>query len=123
MSIDKLVDGDAKNALVATFSGHPSLKHAVVVDTDIDVYNSEMVEWAIATRFQANEDLLVIPQARGSTLDPSADQETGLTTKVGVDATRPLTKPKEKFELATIPTSKKVAESIVELKKRLERKQ
>jgi len=40
-----------------------------------------------------------------------------------VDATRPLTKPKEKFELATIPTSKKVAESIVELKKRLERKQ
>jgi len=123
VSIEKLVDGDAKNALVATFSAHPSLKHAVVVDTDINVYNSEMVEWAIATRFQASEDLLVIPQARGSTLDPSADQETGLTTKVGVDATRPLTKPKEKFELATIPTSKKVAESIVELKKRLERKQ
>jgi UbiD family decarboxylase len=123
VSIDKLVDGDAKNALAAAFSGHPSMKHAVVVDTDIDVYNSEMVEWAIATRFQASEDLLVIPQARGSSLDPSADQETGLTTKVGIDATRPLTKPKEKFELATIPSGKKVTEAIVEFKKRLERKQ
>jgi len=123
ISIDKLVDGDAKNALAAVFSAHPSLKHAIVVDTDIDVYNSEMVEWAIATRFQASEDLLVIPQARGSTLDPSADQETGLTTKVGIDATRPLTKPKEKFEQATIPVSKKVTESIGELMKRIERKQ
>jgi len=123
ISIDKLVDGDAKNALAAAFAAHPSLKHAVVVDTDIDVYNSGMVEWAVATRFQASEDLLVIPQARGSTLDPSADQETGLTTKVGVDATRPLTKPKEKFETAIVPTAKKTAESIAELKRRLERKQ
>jgi hypothetical protein len=37
----KLVDGDAKNALAATFGAHPSLKHAVVVDTDIDVYDPE----------------------------------------------------------------------------------
>jgi len=122
LSIDKLVDGDAKNALAAAFSAHPSLKHAVVVDTDIDVYNPTMVEWAIATRFQASEDLLIIPQARGSTLDPSADQETGMTTKVGVDATRPLTKPKEKFELAKIPLSKRTGEIIDALKKRLERK-
>jgi len=122
VSITKLADGDAKNALAATFSAHPSLKHAVVVDTDIDVYDSDMVEWAIATRFQASEDLLVIPQARGSTLDPSADQETGLTTKVGVDATRPLTKAREKFERAIIPVSKRTAESIAEVKRRSERK-
>jgi 3-polyprenyl-4-hydroxybenzoate decarboxylase len=70
------------------------------------------VEWAIATRFQADEDLIVIPQARGSTLDPSADQETGTTTKLGMDATRPLTKPKEKFEQAKIPTSRKIAKII-----------
>ncbi len=122
VSIDKLTDGDAKNALMAVFSAHPSLKHAVVVDTDIDVYDLEMVEWAIATRFQASEDMLFIPQARGSTLDPSADQQTGLTTKVGVDATRPMTKPEKKFELATIPTSKKVAEALMELQKLLKRK-
>ena len=121
LSIDKLVDGDAKNALAAVFGAHPSLKHAVVVDTDIDVYDLSMVEWAIATRFQANEDLVIIPQARGSTLDPSADQETGLTTKVGVDATRPLNKPKEKFELAKIPTNKKLTETFDKLKKTVEK--
>ena len=118
LSIDKLVDGDAKNALTAAFGAHPSLKHAVVVDTDIDVYDPNMVEWAIATRFQAGEDLLFIPQARGSTLDPSADQETGLTTKMGVDATRPLTKPREKFELAKIPTDNRPSKIIEDLKKK-----
>jgi UbiD family decarboxylase len=122
ISIDKLVDGDAKNALTAAFSAHPSLKHAVVVDTDIDVFNPHEVEWAIATRFQANEDMLLISNARGSTLDPSADQETGLTTKVGIDATRPLTKPREKFELAKIPASKRTTEIIEELKKTVEKK-
>jgi len=108
--------------LTAAFSAHPSLKHAVVVDTDIDVFNPHQVEWAVATRFQADEDMLTIPNARGSTLDPSADQETGLTTKVGVDATRPLIKPREKFELAKIPASKRTTEIIEELKKTAERK-
>ena len=81
-----------------------------------------MVEWAIATRFQANEDLVMIPNARGSTLDPSADQETGLTTKVGLDATRPLIKPREKFTPAKIPPNKRISQIIDALKKTLERK-
>jgi UbiD family decarboxylase len=102
ISIEKQTEGDGKNALLAAFSAHPSLKHAVVVDTDIDIYNLEEVEWAIATRFQASEDLIIVPNVRGSTLDPSADQEMGTTTKIGIDATRPLTKPKEKFEKAKI---------------------
>lgn len=118
VSIEKQKDGDAKNALAAIFGAHPSLKHAVVVDTDIDVYNIEEVEWAIATRFQANEDMVLIPNARGSTLDPSADQETGLTTKLGIDATRPLNKPKEKFERAKIPTSKNVERIVKQLEKK-----
>jgi len=106
ISIEKQVDGDAKNALLAAFAAHPSLKHAVVVDSDIDVYNVSDVEWAVATRFQASEDLIIIKNVRGSTLDSSANQENGLTTKMGVDATRPLTKPKEKFERAKIPVNK-----------------
>jgi UbiD family decarboxylase len=118
VSIEKQKDGDAKNALAAVFGAHPSLKHAVVVDTDIDVYNMEEVEWAIATRFQANEDMVLIPNARGSTLDPSADQETGLTTKLGIDATKPLSKPKEKFEHARIPTSKNVERIVRQLEKK-----
>jgi UbiD family decarboxylase len=115
ISIEKQLEGDGKNALLAAFAAHPSLKHAVVVDSDIDVFNISDVEWAIATRFQASEDLIVIKNARGSTLDSSADQETGLTTKMGVDATRPLTKPKEKFERAKIPVSKKVEEIVHKL--------
>jgi len=60
ISIEKQTEGDGKNALLAAFSAHPSLKHAVVVDTDINVYNIEEVEWAIAT---SNE----IPSRQGPT--------------------------------------------------------
>ncbi len=111
ISVEKQLDGDGKNALLAAFAAHPSLKHAVVVDSDINVFDASEVEWAIATRFQASEDLIIIENVRGSTLDSSADQETGLTSKMGVDATKPFTKPKEKFDRARIPTSKR-AENI-----------
>jgi UbiD family decarboxylase len=107
VSVEKQLDGDGKNVLLAAFAAHPSLKHAVVVDPDIDVFDPSSVEWAIATRFQANKDLIVVNNVRGSTLDSSADQETGLTTKVGVDATRPFSKPKEKFGRAKISVAKK----------------
>lgn len=108
ISIEKQLEGDGKNALLAAFAAHPSLKHAVVVDPDINAFEASDVEWAIATRFQANEDLIVVKNARGSTLDSSADQETGSTTKVGLDATRPSAKPKEKFDRAKIPVDKHV---------------
>jgi UbiD family decarboxylase len=117
VSIEKQKNGDAKNALMAIFGAHPSLKHAVVVDTDIDVYNPVDVEWAIATRFQASKDLIIIPNARGSTLDPSANQESGETTKLGVDATRPLDRERKKFELAKIPTDERVKEIINDLRR------
>jgi UbiD family decarboxylase len=87
VSITKQREGDGKNAIMAAFSGHPSMKRVVVVDSDIDIYNDEEVEWALATRFQADRDLVVVSKARGSTLDPSSD---GLTTKMGLDATKPL---------------------------------
>ncbi len=117
ISIEKQTDGDAKNALLAAFGAHPSLKLAIVVDTDVNAYDLREVEWALATRFQAGEDLVLIPRARGSTLDPSADQETGLTTKVGMDATKPLREPKERFERAAIPIEPRAAEVIEGLRK------
>jgi len=103
VSIDKQTEGDAKNAILAAFAGHPSLKHVVVVDTDIDVNSPEEVEWAIATRFQGSRGLIVIENVRGSSLDASGDQELNLTTKVGLDATRSFLKLKEKFEKAKTP--------------------
>lgn len=119
ISIEKQSEGDGKNAIMAAFAAHPSLKHAIVVDTDIDVFNMEEVEWAIATRFHGDEDLLVIRNVRGSSLDPSSDQERELTTKVGVDATRPLHKPAEKFERAKIPETKNVKEILKKLRRKL----
>jgi UbiD family decarboxylase len=88
ISIDKRHEGDAKNAMMAAFAAHPSLKQVIVVDSDIDPDNPSEVEWAIATRFQADEDLVIIRNVRGSTLDPSSRD--GLTAKMGIDATKPL---------------------------------
>jgi len=119
ISIRKQREGDGKNALLAALAAHPSLKHAVVVDEDIDVHDSEAVEWAIATRFQADRDLIVVKNVRGSTLDPSSDQERVLTSKVGVDATKPIDKPKEKFELAKIPSTGRVEKLIESLRRHI----
>ena len=106
VSFDKFREGDPKNVLMAIFAAHPSLKHAVVVDSDIDPYDMEQVEWAVATRFRGDEDLLVIPKVRVSSLDPVSDQEKELGCKVGVDATKPLGK--EGFERPGIPVSERV---------------
>ncbi|MGQ9627654.1 MAG: UbiD family decarboxylase [Anaerolineae bacterium] len=83
---------DGRRAIWAAFQGHPSLKHVVVVDEDIDIHNPEEVEWAIATRFQADRDLVVLKDQPGSSLDPSATQIPGQkarTSKMGLDATIP----------------------------------
>ncbi|NPA48040.1 MAG: UbiD family decarboxylase [Thermococci archaeon] len=99
VSITKQHEGDGKNAILAAFAGHPSLKHVVVVDGDVDIYDDREVEWAVATRFQADRDLVVIPNARGSSLDPSAERS--LTAKWGIDATKPMGE-REKFEKVTL---------------------
>ncbi len=88
ISIKKRKEEDACIAIQKAFEAHRSLKHAVVVDDDIDVSNLEEVEWAISTRFQAKLDM-VMKEERGSSLDPSRFSG-NLTTKVGIDATKPL---------------------------------
>lgn len=96
ISINKQTEGDGKNAIMAALSAHPSLKHAVVVDTDVDVFDPQDVEYAIATRVKADRDIMIVPNVRGSSLDPVAESD-GTTTKLGVDATKSL-KTIEKFE-------------------------
>jgi UbiD family decarboxylase len=109
VSVAKFRDGDGKNVLLSVFAANPSIKHAIVVDADIDVYNMQEVEWALATRFKGDRDLVVIPHTRVSSLDPTADQALELGCKVGFDATRPFSKPSEKFEKAAIPIDDRVA--------------
>jgi 2,5-furandicarboxylate decarboxylase 1 len=92
VQIDKQAADDGRKAIYAAFEGHGSLKHVVVVDTDIDPFDMQQVEWAIATRFQADRDLVVLSDQPGSSLDPSATHRVGQktrTAKMGLDATIP----------------------------------
>jgi UbiD family decarboxylase len=90
IAIAKRTPGQAKNAICAAFAADMLLKHVVVVDDDIDVFDEEQVLWAISNRFQADRDLVVIAGAQGSELDPSAGPG-GVNSKMGLDATKPLT--------------------------------
>ena len=96
VSINKQTEGDGKNAIMAALSAHPSLKHCVAVDTDVNIFDAEDVEYAIATRVKGDRDIMIVPNVRGSSLDPVAESD-GTTTKIGVDATKSL-KTLEKFE-------------------------
>jgi len=96
VQIEKRGTDDGRLAIDAAFRGHPSMKHVVVVDDDIDIYDPQDVEWAIATRFQAERDLVVLGDQPSSSLDPSATHVPGektRTSKMGLDATIPWDRP------------------------------
>jgi UbiD family decarboxylase len=113
VKIDKRREEDGKLAIEGAFEGHRSLKHAYIVDKDIDIYDPYDVEWAMATRFQGDVDLIIKEKERGSSLDPSSEPGTYLTTKMGFDLTAPLKVEKGKnFAKASFPD--------VDLKKYLE---
>ncbi len=106
VQIDKQAEEDGKKAILAAFAGHRSCKHVFVVDQDIDIYNPLEVEWAFATRFQADADMVVLPKSPGSSLDPSSEQGADgshLTTKVGFDLTKPLTTHGKEYQKALFP--------------------
>jgi UbiD family decarboxylase len=105
--IKKTLEGEPKNVILAAFAAHPSLKIAIVVDEDIDLRSPEQVEFAVSTRCQADRDLILIKGAKGSSLDPSSDQENLTTTKLGIDATYSLLKDSERFKVAKIPRLEK----------------
>jgi UbiD family decarboxylase len=100
VQIKKRDSEDGKKAVGAAFEGHKSLKHCVIVDDDIDIYDPNDVEWAIATRFQADKNAVILPNQRGSSLDPSGDLTEGkkaTTCKMGLDATIPFGKTDKTF--------------------------
>ncbi len=103
VKIDKKNADDGRKAIQAAFAGHRSCKHIYVVDEDIDIYNPEEVEWAMATRFQGDRDLIVMSREPGSSLDPSADAGTHLTTRMGFDLTKPLATVGKSFNKAAFP--------------------
>ncbi len=103
VQIDKQAEDDGRKAIQAAFAGHSSCKHVYVVDKDIDIYNPLEVEWAMATRFQGDRDLIVLERSSGSSLDPSAEAGTHLTTRLGFDLTAPLHTEGKSFQKAEFP--------------------
>lgn len=79
--------GQAKNAAATALGEDLSLKLAVVVDDDVDIYSDQDVLWAVCTRMQADTDVDILKNCMGAILDPS--NRDGLTAKMIVDATRP----------------------------------
>jgi len=101
VQIRKRGEGQAKNVICAAFGTHYDVKHVVIVDEDVDVHDPEQVEWAIATRFQADRDLVIVAGAQGSILDPSTDE--GISAKMGFDATKPAQYAEHRFTRVRIP--------------------
>jgi len=103
MSIHTDNKGEIRRALTLALS-FSNIKKAVTVDEDVNIFDDEEVEWAIATRFQGDRDLIIIPGLRGQPIDPSSG-EGFLTAKIGIDATRPK---RDGFERVDVPEEVKL---------------
>jgi 2,5-furandicarboxylate decarboxylase 1 len=101
VSIHKKHPDDGRKAIEAAFKGHKSMKHVFVVDDDINIHEPTDIEWAMATRFQADKNMITFRE-KGSSLDPSSDMDTQMTCKAGFDLTIPEGGKKE-FKRPTLP--------------------
>jgi 2,5-furandicarboxylate decarboxylase 1 len=89
VSLKKTAEGEAQMAIMGTLGTELYAKYVIVVDEDVDIFNMNDVMWAIATRVQAEKDIVMIPGAKGAIIDPTSDPENFTLTKMGIDATRP----------------------------------
>lgn len=112
VSIKQTRPGEAKHAIATVLGVDHYIKFVVIVDDDIDVYNESDVLWAIATRCQADRDVVIISGSLGAMLDPSA-AENGLTAKMGIDATRPFGEPFAE-KLNVLPEKKAFARRLLD---------
>lgn len=107
ISIKKEYDGQARNAALTALGGDQLLKLAIIVDDDVDVHDETQVLWAVATRVQADKDVVVIPECHVVELDPSAYDikdrtiRGALNAKWLIDATKPVGLPFQ--ERADVP--------------------
>ena len=102
VKIRKKQEGQAKNIMMGAFAGHYDIKQVIVVDEDVNIHDAEAVEWAVATRFQADQDLLVVGNTQGSKLDPTTTED-GVGSKMGMDATIPLAADDFTFTVIKVP--------------------
>ena len=96
VSIEPKNPDDATNAIHAALQGHPSMKQVIIVNNDVDITDPVRVEWAMMTRWQPDKDTIILSGQKGSSLDPSRNED-GTTAKVGFDATLPFGKEGKEF--------------------------
>lgn len=96
VKIKKVNQDDPKKAINAALAGHRSMKMVTIVDEDIDITDPVRVEWAMVTRWQPDVDTVVLSGQKGSSLDPSRNDD-ATTAKVGFDATISLDKNPKDF--------------------------
>ncbi len=115
VSLKKRHDSDPKQLLHFLLAGVSYIKHGVVVDDDVNVQDPRDVDWAIATRVQGDDDLIVIPNLRARSIDPSKRQGM-FTAKVGIDATVPMSE-RQRFKRIGVPLEVKqsVATRVAEI--------
>jgi 2,5-furandicarboxylate decarboxylase 1 len=97
MSLDTENKGEIRRALTLALS-FTNIKKAIAVNTDVNIKDDQDVEWAMATRFQADKDLIILTNLRGQPIDPSSGVGF-LTAKMGLDATKPEPRSFEKVEV------------------------
>jgi 2,5-furandicarboxylate decarboxylase 1 len=97
----KTFEGSGKNVIFSAFAMHHDVKQVIVVDEDIDIYDPLEVEWAVATRFQADRGLVLVDNCRASKLDPTS--RNGIGAKLGIDATMPLAASAGTFTRIRVP--------------------
>jgi 2,5-furandicarboxylate decarboxylase 1 len=108
VQMEKVNEGDAKNVLMAALTRTPYLKTVFAFDPDVDIFDEDDVLWALSTRVVPDQDLLIIPGARGNRLDPTTYTITrlardGMVTKMGIDATIPMGLPYDYPDRLEIP--------------------
>lgn len=89
-------EGKQRQAALLAFSAFPELKHVILVDEDVDIFDTNDVLWAMNTRFQGDRDIVTIPGVRCHPLDPSSDPayapsilDCGISCKTIFDCTVP----------------------------------
>jgi 2,5-furandicarboxylate decarboxylase 1 len=96
---------EARN-VIATMMGTRRNKITIVVDEDVDLYDMEKVLWAIATRTQADEDVVIFPRVVATAMDPSV-RKFRVGSALGIDATKPFGQPFP--EMVVVPGADRVS--------------
>jgi 2,5-furandicarboxylate decarboxylase 1 len=107
VSIRKRMETEPWNVIASVLSGPALVKYCMVVDDDVDIFDQRQLGWVMATRVQPDRDVHIFPKMVGALLDPSSALFSQ-TSKMGIDATIPLTEERWRYEMVKVPGAEEV---------------